>query len=280
MIIFSRPTYSLISLLLLLWVTLLFSFRAHSNTESGIVAKQKANKKLVIATTEYAPQSSDNITHKGFINHIISTAFKEIDYDVEFVFMPWGRVIEFSALGKYDAVSYGYYNAQRERDFIHSDSIITEHMAFFVRKGDRDMVKRWDDFDDLLAYRMGLTRSYTYEPGLMKLTERLGNKLSVVNSDFQNMKMLLLGRIDIFPIADVSGWYLLHKNFAPEQTKRIDILRPYVNETTTHVLFPKVLQNSKALNDKFNKALKKIRDSGVIAEYEFNLISGKYTENN
>ena len=88
--------------------------------------------KLRIATTEYAPYTSTDMQHDGYINHIIADAFLETGVVVEFVSLPWEEALEATLNGEYDAISYGNFVRAREAEFYHSNPITAESLVFYV----------------------------------------------------------------------------------------------------------------------------------------------------
>ncbi|MEC9062700.1 MAG: transporter substrate-binding domain-containing protein, partial [Pseudomonadota bacterium] len=88
--------------------------------------------KLRIATTEYAPYTSTDMQHDGYINHIIADAFLETGVIVEFVSLPWEEALEATLKGEYDAISYGNFVRARESEFFHSNPISAESLVFYV----------------------------------------------------------------------------------------------------------------------------------------------------
>ena len=235
-----------------------------------------ANEHIQIATGEYSPYTSAKLPNNGFINHIISSAFAEVNIDVEFIYLPWPRAYQKTTEGVFSTSSYWYYSKKHEKDFYLSDPLYQEKVLFFRLKSDSEPV--WNGFDDLVKLKIGLSRGFTYTPEMWEFAESHKATVSVVNSDQQNLEMLLLKRIDLFPGEELSVWKLLRTEFAAEQQFRVESITPALLNNFSHVLFSKKHPNAKKLRDEFNRGLKRIIENGVLDELKLKLIRGYYNE--
>ncbi|GGD67993.1 ABC transporter substrate-binding protein [Lacimicrobium alkaliphilum] len=233
-----------------------------------------AQESIDIATGEWPPYTSASLPQDGYVNHVVRSAFGEMGIQVSFIYQPWARSYEGAKKGDYAATSYWYQDPKHQADFLLSTPLTKEKVVFFRRKSGRPL--HWDelaDFDDL---RIGLSRSYTYTQALWEYANANPHRISVVNTDTQNIKMLLLERIDLFPVQELVGWNLVHGLFAPEQANRIETLQPPLSEKTGHLLFPKRNAGSERWRDLFNRGLDKLKKKGLLEQYREDLIMGGY----
>jgi polar amino acid transport system substrate-binding protein len=240
----------------------------------ALAAQVSAEQTIQISASEAPPYSSESVVEYGYNNHVIQCAFKQQDISVEFVFMPWSRAYKGTMEGKFPVSSYWYFDPKHEKNFLISDPISNERIVFFRRKTQR--VNQWASLADFSKLRLGLTRGYTYTTEIWDYAKANSFYFSVVNSDTQNLKMLLLDRIDVFPVEEIVGWYILNNSFAKEQVNLIETMVPPVMFKTGHLLFSKKLSNSKALLQSFNKGLEKCREQGILQKYAENLTLGFY----
>lgn len=238
-------------------------------------SEPQVNNKVVIATGEHPPYTSASLPYQGFINHLVLLAFKEVGIQAEFVFMPWARAMKASAEGRYDAMSYAYYAAYREAEFLYSDNINDERLVLFTRKDLR--IREAASLADLHSYRLGLTRGYTYNQAIQNFAKAEGVDVSVVSTDLQNLHMLLIGRIDIFPIDEMVGWFTLEQNFSRHEISNITTLNKTLQHISTHLAFSHKRPSSKALRQAFNQGLKILTQKGIVAAKKQDLRQGKYS---
>jgi len=229
--------------------------------------------KIKIATTEYAPYTSTNMEHDGYINHIIAQAFLETGVIVEFVSLPWEEALDATLAGEYDAISYGNFVRAREKEFWHSDPISVENLVFYA--SDDSGIKSWSSLQALSEYRMGVTKEYLYNDELANYIENSGNIVERP-TDKANLQALIDGEIDIFPIDELTGWYILQREFSSGERDEIRLLKPSVSTVTTHLLVPKGKGDDELVLALFNKGLKKLALQGEIRRFKRLLREGFY----
>lgn len=229
-----------------------------------------------INTGNSPPYSAENSAHKGYLSHIISESFTAVGIETEFVFQPWARVYEDAKKGLFQASSYWYRHPRHNAHFLESNTITQDRIVFFRRKNSSPKV--WSGLTEFTDLRMGVIRGFTYTEALWQYAEDNPKNVVILNTDLQAMKMLLLGRIDMFPSDEVSGWLLVQKNFAQEQQSRIETIEPELVTHTGHLMFPKLHPESERLREKFNQGLSIIKQNGTMEKLRNNLILGIYSE--
>lgn len=238
-------------------------------------AKSEGMEVVRIATGEQPPLTSKTSKHLGYLNHIIEVAFKQQNKHVEFVFFPWSRAYLEAADGDIVATSYWFSDAKHQQHFYASSPLIRERVVFFRKKS----AQKLETLADIkqLKLRIGLTRGYTYTKELWQYARKRPRLVSVVNTELQNFRMLLLGRIDVFPAEEVSGWYALNQHFSAEQVKRVETLDKELLEREAHLMFSKVHPDGLRLLKAFNKGLNAAKSAGLLDRLEEDFITGKYS---
>ena len=135
---------------------------------SIIVGNVSAEKIITIATLEYHPWTGKNLKFNGFVNHVITEAFRRGGYTVKYAYLPWKRAVGETKRGDYAALSYTYFSKDREKEFYLSDPISAEKIVLFHLK--TNPIKDWKNLDDLKIYKIGATRGYTYTKEFWKST--------------------------------------------------------------------------------------------------------------
>lgn len=250
---------------IMIFSALLLLFSAKSDAHAWL--------KLRIATTEYAPYTSTSMEHNGYINHIISKAFLETGVIVEFTSLPWDEALEATLNGEYDALSYGNYIRSREKEFWHSEPISVENLVFYINESSG--ITDWASLDDLKQYKMGITNGYLYNDELASYIKSAPNVVSG-ESDKANFDALIDGDIDIFPIDELTGWYILQREFSDAETDNLTALKPYISTVTTHLLVPKGKINDKLVLSLFNEGLQRLQLQGEMERFKRLLREGYY----
>lgn len=128
--------------------------------------------------------------------------------DVQFVHVPFARGLELMRKGEIDLMTGVLKTLEREEFllFIEPAYDSSSNKAFFVRREDRDTVRR---FDDLYGKRIGTTFGTRYFPRFdndMKLTKE------PVRKALLNLEKLKNHRLDVVALSEVTGRLLLRKN--------------------------------------------------------------------
>jgi polar amino acid transport system substrate-binding protein len=241
-----------------------------------IVYSASAEEIITISTLEYAPWTGKNLKSNGFVNHVITESFQRKGYTVRYTYLPWQRGVIETKNGKYAALSYVYWSKDREKEFYLSDPISEEKIVFFHLKS--NPIKDWKTLDDLKNYKFGATRGYTYTKEFWEAAKSKRLMVDVTNSDLQNFKKLLAGRIDIFPSGLVNGHSILQKEFNPSIPTLISFHPKPLSKTTGHLAFTKSRKDSENLLGIFNQGLAKLKKEGLYDKFMDDLLAGKYSQ--
>ncbi|WP_299849814.1 ABC transporter substrate-binding protein [uncultured Roseovarius sp.] len=177
---------------------------------------------LSIATGSYAPFTGQDLPGEGIVNQSVRNIAKNAGFEISFDYMPWKRTLEATRRGMYDATSYWYYSEMREPHFIHVGPVMREREVFFTI-ADSD-VPNWNSLEDLSGLRIGVVPGYTYTPQLWEMGESGRLTLSEATSDEANLRKLLAGRIDVYPMSETAGWHLISELFSESEQARLRVL--------------------------------------------------------
>lgn len=230
-----------------------------------------------IATGEFPPTISSAAKHNGFVSHVITEVFSRKGYEVEFDFLPWKRAYKQAARGDYDAASWFIYNDERAQKFIYSDEVFSSGVHFFYEKS-RNYDFDWKQLSDLDKYRIGVSRSYHYSDEFQAYRESNADRFEVMNTDEQNLKRLLRGRIDLFPVDLLSGLEVLRTKFGPNVIHQLAFHPKPLKYRPGFILFPKSRPDSEELNRIFNEGLQALKEDGTYDNMYDNLLSGYYSK--
>ena len=231
---------------------------------------------VTISSGEYPPWTGQALKQGGFVNHVITEAFKRQGYRVQFSYFPWKRSYESAKQGQFDATSYWYASTERALDFYYSEPVSTEKLVFFHLK--INPMPDWQSFDDLKDYQIGATRGFTYTEEFWQAANDKRINVQVVTSDLQNLRKLLKGRIDLFPTTLFTGHNLILHEFDPSLAPLFTFHPKLLAETRGHLLFSKKRPGTSELLEAFNKGLAELKKEGLYSELFDDLLSGAYSK--
>jgi len=226
-----------------------------------------------VATTEYAPFTSEDSQFSGFVNRVIEEAFKREGVSVEFVYLPWKRAVEQAANGDYGALSFSFENEQRAKRFYFSDALSDHKELFFHLKSLE--VPDWQTLEDLAEFSFGATRGYTYTEEFWEAARNETINVSVATSDEQNIRKLSAGRIDLFPMDEITGWNLINTNYPDLEDELTTHSKP-LRSTNGFLCVSKQIENGMELITRFNAGLAEMKSDGTYDRYFDDLREGKY----
>ncbi|WP_083938199.1 substrate-binding periplasmic protein [Algicola sagamiensis] len=228
---------------------------------------------IKISASEYAPFTTAKANHGGFVNRVIKEAFKRKGVTVEFVYYPWKRALEDGRAGKVAGVSFSFTNPERKKDFVFSDKVSDHREVLFHKKG--KVIPEWANIEDLGAFKFGATRGYTYTKEFWAAAKAGKIKVSETPSDEQSFKKLAAGRIDLFPMDEITGWDLLKNKLSTIKETLTTHGKP-LRSTTGHLILSKKAGNHADLLKKFNEGLAEIRKDGTYKKFEDDLFAGNF----
>lgn len=233
----------------------------------------RAESAITIATGEWAPWTGAELSHHGFVNHVVAEAFADQGYAVQFEYYPWARAYHLVEAGQKPVASYVYASGERQRTVLYSDAITEEQIVFFVLKGQPFNVT---GLEDLTGYIIGVTRGNTYTDEFRQMIDDGVLKADMANSDVLNFRKLLSGRIDVLPASRLQGLKVLRNNFDPDVASQVDVLDFPLSRTTGHLMFSKEHPDAAGLKDAFNRGLAAVRASGTYDTLYNRMLEGGY----
>jgi len=223
-----------------------------------------AQETIRISTGEFPPYLSAHLKDNGIGLRIIKEAFALEGVNVEYGFFPWKRSYKLAQQGEWDASATWGYNDERNKYFYFSDPLYPAVSVFFHLKSFKF---DWSNLNDLKGLSIGATETYAYTPELLAAIENKSLNVELISSDQLNLKKLLKGRIDIFPLNIDVAYALLARHFTPQERELITFHPLELYRIQTHLLFSKKIDRNPRLLRLFNKGLKRLKQNGKFSEY-------------
>ena len=249
----------------------LFVSMSFSTLGQNLFAKEK----LVLGTWEWSPITDSKLEGYGIASEIITKAYEAEGVEVEIKFYPWKRGELLLQSNELDALFPYTKTAEREKKYLFSDSVLTVKTKFFYMKDLEGKFKKpeFNSYEELKEYSISGVLGYFYQEEF----DKAGLDVEYVGTDEQNLKRLVKGRVDIIPMANYVGWYLINKNH-PQDYYRFDTVdydlpgkKVSSEEIGARVMVLKDNPDADFIIQTYNRGLKKIKQNG-----EYRKILRKY----
>lgn len=236
------------------FLVLLFSISFDSN--AGDETAQTASTVKLIAD-EWCPYTcKDSVKDKGLMVDVAAAAFKAVGMEVTYKSSSWSRAIREVDNGGYDAL-LGADHVRRPYFNFTEDFFINEETAFVVLGGSDVTL---DEPSDLLNYKIGLMRNYTYADNSVWQSIIYGHtntmQLSGAYGEARLLELLAKKRIEIALMnIDVAKYYLKNN----PGMKNVKYIRKDLKSKLVIGFSPN--ERGKALSLKFNEGFQRIKNS-------------------
>lgn len=220
--------------------------------------------KLPVVTYDFPPYNYlENGKLVGASTELIQYIFKKAGHSLSITSLPFKRAQRFVDEGEAAIIfTYTHSEQRREKAYL-SNPVSYISGVFFKRKEDNIT---WKKYKDLATLRIGASGGYYYPEPFMKVIKDNHIRANFVyrkNSDLINLRMLSMGRTDVF-ICELNVCGFLINKYAPEFNK-LD----YINKRTGslrsfHVGFSKMWPKSEILRNEFNAVLDKTLATGQL----------------
>jgi polar amino acid transport system substrate-binding protein len=212
---------------------------------------------ILLVTGEFPPFTSENLDGGGISTEIIRAAFAEMERPVRIEFYPWERSEAMVQSGEaWGAFPYVPTSERQERYLVSNPISYARTMLFY--HDDALEGVQYNALADLQPYRIGVSLGYWYIP----MFEEAALTLDEGSDDLANLRKLQAGRIDVFPIHEYIGGWLIQNNFA-ENADSFRTLETPLDISSDAVIASRSYSDSEVILSEFNTALQTIIDSGV-----------------
>lgn len=228
------------------------------------LASAQAPLTVTLTMHDYPPFIGPDLPHGGLLTHIVVESFKAANVKVRLERVPSNRAITGVMLGMYDGTFGWAHTPERARKLLYSrTSIYTFRMVFFQR---RAMEIDWDTLADLKSYQIGATLGDHYSDEFARLQARRVLQVQESASDVGNMRKLLVGRIDLFPMEEVAGQMLIRTSLTPAEQARLTHQSRAIATVPTYLVLRKDLPHAQELLDRFEQGYRQFSESGQLAK--------------
>ncbi|WP_255990449.1 substrate-binding periplasmic protein [Chitinolyticbacter albus] len=216
---------------------------------------------LVLTLQEYPPFMGTRLAGNGMLSQAVVTVFERAGYAVQLQSVPNNRAIEAPRQGMADG-SFGWARTpERERDLHYTAPVMSLRMVFCQKAG-RSF--NWQSLEDLAPYTIGTTLGNTYSEGFDALLVSGKLRTDVAPSDVANLRKLLVGRVDLFPIDAEVGPYLMAQQLSAAQRQQLSCPDQAYWSAPLHVVISRKRADGANIVAAFDKALATMQKSGEL----------------
>lgn len=230
-------------------------------------SKAKQIKKLlVIGAPEAKPYASENLPNGGFYPELIREIFHRT-YNIEINYLPFKRIIGMLKLGTLAGSAIVSYKEDRARFLYYpkNELYCDKLVVYGLRNG-----KTLENFTGLASLRGSVIG--TFRGGFIeKELAVIDVAYESVNTNEQNIKKLLLGRVDFIISPEMILRYLLKNYFSANEWIRIIGYDPPYKLDKHYVAFSKAFPSALEISKEFDRGLALIKKDG-----RFDKIKAKY----
>lgn len=244
------------------FLVLLFSISFDSNANEET---PQAPSTVKLIADEWCPYTcKDSVKDKGLMVDVATAAFKAVGMEVTYKSSSWSRAIREVDNGGHDAL-LGADAARRPYYYFTEDFFMNEETAFVILRGSDVTL---DKPSDLLNYKIGLMRSYTYADNSVWQSIIYGHtntmQLSGAYGEVRLLELLAKKRIEIALMnIDVAKYYIRNH---PEM-KNVKYIRKGLKSKLVIGFSPN--ERGKALSSKFHQGYQRIKSTDKLkAIYE------------
>lgn len=213
-----------------------------------------------LANGEWPPYTGASLPKQGCDSLVVAEAFALEGVKVVYEFLPWARGYMLSQNGVLDgAIDWADTAEHRAAHFVSKDYISRQLWVFFHRTATSIS---WDNLHDLRGKTIGLTIGYAYSDVFAPLKAANPAQFSEAASDSLNLKKLLTGRIDLFPIERAVGLYLIGTELSGEEQAQLTDHPKPVADLYTHLLLSRAKPGNEQRMLQFDRGLHRLKASG------------------
>lgn len=242
---------------------------------SPLVSFSKEYKETIRLTTgPWLPFTGEDLPHYGFASNIVTAVFASENIRTQYIFRPWKRALKEAMEGKFEGSILWRRTPEREHIFYFSEPVIIVEVVFFHLKS---VPFEWTSLEDLKKKKVmaGVVRGLEYDNEFDKAVRNGELLSSAVTTQKQNLKKLLLGRIDITPMIRESGYATISKEFSPEEIALFTHHPVPLAKHTLHLILSKKIGKNYELLKLFERGFKRFKDSGDYDQRIEDLRQGK-----
>ncbi len=213
---------------------------------------------IPFATGEWPPFITNKDPQRGLLGELITEVLAGMGAKPKFIFTSWPRAEAMVQRGiAFAAFPYARTDDRAAR-FDFSDPLLMTRTVLFYRRRPGEAPVPFHKIDDLKRSRVGIVYGYFYE----SMFREHGVKLEYASSELESLKLLLNDRVDVVPLEETVGWYIINQSLRSQANEFGTLDTPLVDDVTNYLIVSRAFPESGAIRAAFNQALDRLRREG------------------
>lgn len=216
-----------------------------------------AANKVLLSTINLPPYTGEQLPEHGFFSEIVTRAFAEVGYQVEYQYRPWRRALQETKAGETDGVMTVFWEKGRA-EYLEYPEVVWKVTSVVVTLPGHP-ISYSGEVSDFKGYTIGVVSGSV----VSKHLTQEGIATQDVPDHTQNILKLAAGRIDAMIIPDAVLRYKL--GLLKAEGKQIAVRKldtPY-KIYDMYVAFSKKHPQYKTLTHDFNRGLQGLKSKGA-----------------
>lgn len=207
----------------------------------------------------FAPFTDQNWKNQGMVIQILDQVMRVADFEPEIIFHDgWGELISDTEAGLYDATFPWYYSAERDEQYLLSDSLASTYVMPYVAK---NKIFSVTTRMDLAGYRLCRPAGY-FTHDLEELFEDPNTELIQPNTLVECFEMLVRDEVDVVPVDLFSAKTAIATTF--ESADEVQQLGIVFSRQSMHLLVSRNHPNGEDIIARVNQALSRLEMRGIL----------------
>lgn len=212
-------------------------------------------KPLTIVADEWPPFSGSNLPNMGLSLDVISSVLKRAGYEVQVAVVPWARIMDGAAKGRYDVIGSLFLTDDMKAHVTYGDAYYTTKVKFLRKVGN---AQEFETLQGLSPYSIAVGDGFLYSDSFDQADYL--NKL-VVTTTLQTVRMVAHGRADL-TLDSVEVIQYALENDAPELKSQVEFLPRPLASRSIHMAVRNDLPGRDEIIADFNRTLEEMRRDG------------------
>ncbi|WP_415903472.1 substrate-binding periplasmic protein [Neptuniibacter sp. QD29_5] len=215
---------------------------------------------ISVWTSEFPPYNytDNNGTVVGLSTEVVQAVLHEMKITALPISMPWARAYKYTQLQENVLLHSITRTKAREKLFKWVGVIAPANYSLWALKARTDIVIR--NLEDAKPYSIGTTNNDVVEQYLTAHEFQYLYRMSGQDAYSNNIKKLIKGRIDLWGVASIPGYYFLEQENQHDHVKQVFVLEDLTDEGMYMAFGPKT---SDVVVEQFRNALEQIKEKGI-----------------
>ncbi len=217
-----------------------------------------SEKHIIIAIPKIMPLSSEELKNQGLYPQLIRAIFQRVGYKAEIEFYPYEKIIEALKQGIIAGGAIVSYRDDRTAFLYYPDELYTIKIKVLgLKKG--VPLTEFNGLESLKGSVVGTFKGSFIENELANVGVQYESTLTIN----QNLRKLILGRIDFIIAPEITALYLISQQFGSAGRESVIGYNPPYMIDKHYVAISKRYPNALEIVDAFNRGLKIIKIDGT-----------------